>query len=322
MMRLSTILVFVGLLAILAVASEGAITRGQARAAGDPTITVLGTSSALTRLFHTGEFPVNAGTSLGSDTAPPATLSHEQVSPTTGRTAHFDWTAAKPDPKSMTWTMSALVPRVSGDAFTGDTTLRTDWDLPGPGTLKTEVKGDWISDSTPQGLVNVGVAKGGAGRTVQIYGRNLCSGATGTCGPGIIEGSPFVYWGVSKGGIQPFTFTARTPINKAWGGDGLLLTATFIACDDGVDNDGDGEVDEEKIDGHDDDGDGFSDEDPACPKKKLNSVEFTQAIQKWQSLEDLKADLADGKPPVPMVAGKPAVMTRASYLPWLFGKSG
>ena len=41
----------------------------------------------------------------------------------------------------------------------------------------------------------------------------------------------------------------------------------------------------------------------------VDSVEFTQAIQEWQPLEDLMADLAaDGAPPVPMVAGKPAVM--------------
>ena len=68
-------------------------------------------------------------------------------------------------------------------------------------------------------------------------------------------------------------------------------------------------MDEEEIDGLDDDGDGFRDEDPACPEKKLNSMEFTQAIQVLQSLEELQADLeGDGEPPVPMVSGKPAVM--------------
>ncbi|OAI41064.1 hypothetical protein AYO38_04650 [bacterium SCGC AG-212-C10] len=42
---------------------------------------------------------------------------------------------------------------------------------------------------------------------------------------------------------------------------------------------------------------------------RIDSVEFTQAIQQLQTLDALKADLlADGRPPVPMVAGKPAAM--------------
>lgn len=46
-----------------------------------------------------------------------------------------------------------------------------------------------------------------------------------------------------------------------------------------------------------------------CRSLKINAVEFTQAIQQFQELDDLKADLrADGKPPVPLVAGKPAVL--------------
>ncbi len=44
---------------------------------------------------------------------------------------------------------------------------------------------------------------------------------------------------------------------------------------------------------------------PVPPTK----VEFTQAIQELQSISDLQADLAgDGKPPVPIIAGKPAAM--------------
>ena len=36
---------------------------------------------------------------------------------------------------------------------------------------------------------------------------------------------------------------------------------------------------------------------------RINSVEFTQAIQEWQTLEDLQADLTgDGEPPVPIVS--------------------
>jgi hypothetical protein len=42
---------------------------------------------------------------------------------------------------------------------------------------------------------------------------------------------------------------------------------------------------------------------------KVDSVELTQAIQQWQSLDDLKADLqGDREPPVPIVAGKPAAL--------------
>ena len=42
---------------------------------------------------------------------------------------------------------------------------------------------------------------------------------------------------------------------------------------------------------------------------RIDSIEFTQAIQELQSLDELKADLAgDGEPPVPIVALKPAVL--------------
>ena len=41
----------------------------------------------------------------------------------------------------------------------------------------------------------------------------------------------------------------------------------------------------------------------------VDGVEFTQAIQELQTVEELQADLAgDGKPPVPIVAGKPLAM--------------
>lgn len=46
-----------------------------------------------------------------------------------------------------------------------------------------------------------------------------------------------------------------------------------------------------------------------CTSIGVDSVELTQAIQQWQSLDDLKADLqGDREPPVPVVAGKPAVL--------------
>ena len=46
-----------------------------------------------------------------------------------------------------------------------------------------------------------------------------------------------------------------------------------------------------------------------APPLMIHSVEFTQAIQVWQTVDVLKADLeGDGSPPVPIVAGKPAVM--------------
>lgn len=46
-----------------------------------------------------------------------------------------------------------------------------------------------------------------------------------------------------------------------------------------------------------------------CSSIGVDSVEMTQAIQQWQSIADLKADLqGDREPPVPLVAGKPAVM--------------
>ena len=42
---------------------------------------------------------------------------------------------------------------------------------------------------------------------------------------------------------------------------------------------------------------------------RIDSIEFTQATQELQSLDELKADLAaDGEPPVPIVALKPAVL--------------
>ena len=43
-------------------------------------------------------------------------------------------------------------------------------------------------------------------------------------------------------------------------------------------------------------------------KPRIEAVEFTQAIQEFQTLDELKQDLADdGEPPVPIVAQKPAV---------------
>ncbi|MGD2114464.1 MAG: hypothetical protein PVG07_05400, partial [Acidobacteriota bacterium] len=46
-----------------------------------------------------------------------------------------------------------------------------------------------------------------------------------------------------------------------------------------------------------------------CRRSGVDTVEFTQAIQRLQDLDDLEADLADdGEPPVPMVLDKPAVM--------------
>jgi hypothetical protein len=45
-----------------------------------------------------------------------------------------------------------------------------------------------------------------------------------------------------------------------------------------------------------------------CYAPGVDSVELTQAIQQWQSLDDLKADLEDDREaPVPVIAGKPAV---------------
>ena len=46
-----------------------------------------------------------------------------------------------------------------------------------------------------------------------------------------------------------------------------------------------------------------------CTAIGVDSVELTQAIQQWQSLDDLKADLqGDREPPVPVVADKPAAL--------------
>lgn len=45
-----------------------------------------------------------------------------------------------------------------------------------------------------------------------------------------------------------------------------------------------------------------------CRRAGVDTVEFTQAIQEIQDLDDLKADLRDGEPPVPLVRDKPAVM--------------
>ncbi len=46
-----------------------------------------------------------------------------------------------------------------------------------------------------------------------------------------------------------------------------------------------------------------------CKSLKIHSVEFTQAIQEWQTLEDLQSDLSgDQTPPVPIVAGKPVAL--------------
>jgi hypothetical protein len=46
-----------------------------------------------------------------------------------------------------------------------------------------------------------------------------------------------------------------------------------------------------------------------CSTAKVEAVEFTQAIQEFQLLKDLKTDLqGDGQPPVPMIAKKPMVM--------------
>ncbi|MBB5343319.1 choice-of-anchor tandem repeat GloVer-containing protein [Tunturibacter empetritectus] len=45
------------------------------------------------------------------------------------------------------------------------------------------------------------------------------------------------------------------------------------------------------------------------PPAPIAAVEFTQSIQVYQSLDDLKtALLANGEPPMPMISGKPAVM--------------
>jgi hypothetical protein len=46
-----------------------------------------------------------------------------------------------------------------------------------------------------------------------------------------------------------------------------------------------------------------------CRSISIHSVEVTQAIQEWQTLDELKADLQnDHEPPVPIVKGKPAVL--------------
>lgn len=46
-----------------------------------------------------------------------------------------------------------------------------------------------------------------------------------------------------------------------------------------------------------------------CRRNGIDTVEFTQAIQEIQDLDELKADLAgDGEPPVPLVRGKPAAL--------------
>jgi hypothetical protein len=45
-----------------------------------------------------------------------------------------------------------------------------------------------------------------------------------------------------------------------------------------------------------------------CRSVSIDSVELTQAIQQWQKLDDLKTDLQDREPPVPIIAGKPAAL--------------
>jgi hypothetical protein len=46
-----------------------------------------------------------------------------------------------------------------------------------------------------------------------------------------------------------------------------------------------------------------------CSKIGIHSVEFTQAIQEWQTLDELLADLqGDGQPPVPIIAQKPLAL--------------
>lgn len=47
----------------------------------------------------------------------------------------------------------------------------------------------------------------------------------------------------------------------------------------------------------------------AAPGTSVESVEFTQAIQEWQPLDEFKSDIADDKtPPVPLIANKPLVL--------------
>jgi hypothetical protein len=53
--------------------------------------------------------------------------------------------------------------------------------------------------------------------------------------------------------------------------------------DDGIDNDGDGSVDEETIDGVDNDGDGFTDEDTDYHVADKTTMENTQYHSIWQS---------------------------------------
>jgi hypothetical protein len=49
--------------------------------------------------------------------------------------------------------------------------------------------------------------------------------------------------------------------------------------------------------------------EPTLGETEVHSVEFTQAIQELQPVDDLKEDLDDdGMPPVPLIAGKPAAM--------------
>lgn len=46
-----------------------------------------------------------------------------------------------------------------------------------------------------------------------------------------------------------------------------------------------------------------------CSKANIDSIELTQAIQEWQPLDTLKADLRNnGQPPVPIVANKPLAL--------------
>jgi len=64
---------------------------------------------------------------------------------------------------------------------------------------------------------------------------------------------------------EPVALRDENGVPQAWFTANVHVTTLTGTCGDGVDNDGDGKIDEEEPNNIDDDGDGFVDEDAKCP---------------------------------------------------------
>lgn len=90
-------------------------------------------------------------------------------------------------------------------------------------------------------------------------------------------------------GFNSILYLMNKDINSSFDSEGIeeyidqiAAIINFYWYDDGIDNDGDGSIDEETINGIDDDNDGLVDEDTDYHPSDPTSQENTQFFHVWQ----------------------------------------